>query len=64
MDSFYFFATEKESSEGWLEGEGGWRRDQEANTNFLGKKIVSDQFILPCNIWCGKNTVGQKVKSK
>ena len=50
MDSFYFFATEKESSEGWLEGEGGWRRDQEANTNFLGKKIVSDQFVLPCNV--------------
>ena len=35
MDSFYFFATEKESLEGWLEGGGG---DQEANTNFLEKK--------------------------
>ena len=43
---FYSFATEKESLEGWLEGGG----DQETNTNFLRKKIVSDQFVLPCNV--------------
>ena len=30
----------------WLEGGG----DQETNTNFLRKKIVSDQFVLPCNV--------------
>ena len=43
---FYSFATEKESLEGWLEGGG----DQETNTNFLRKKIVSDQFVPPCNV--------------
>ena len=44
--NFYFSATGKESLEGWFEGGG----DQETNTNFLRKKIVSDQFVLPCNV--------------
>ena len=60
MDSFYFFATEKESLEGWLEGAGGIKKQTQI---FLGKKsfLTSLSFL---EMWCGKNTVGQKVKSK
>ena len=62
MDSFYFFATEKESLEGWLEGEGGGGIKKQTQI-FLGKKsfLTSLSFLA---MWCGKNTVGQKVKSK
>ena len=53
MDSFYFFATEKESLEGWLEGAGGIKKQ----TQIFLKKNVSDQFVLPCNVmrqkYCG-----------
>ena len=49
MDSFYFFATEKESLEGWLDWRGGGGGIKKQTQIFL-KKNVSDQFVLPCNV--------------